>query len=105
MSEHRAMTIRLRTRVLAASACAAALTACGPKDNREGDDTLAVPAAAVDTSVSIQGGATVKAGEPGAGTAQSGAEKAAGVDTPITRKRRAEDSARAARDTARDTTR
>ena len=101
------MTIRLRASVLAA--CAATLTACGPKDNREGDDTLAVPAAAVDTSISVQGGATVKAGTPGAGTARSGAEKAAGVDTPITRKRRTEDSARAAqatpRDTARDTTR
>jgi len=96
------MTMRLRTSVLAASACVAAATACGPKDNRQGDDTLAVPAATVDTSVSVQGGgATVRAGEPGAGTAQSGAPKATGVDTPITRKIRAEDSARTTRDTTR----
>ena len=95
------MTMRLRTSVLAATACVVA-TACGPKDNRQGDDTLAVPAAAVDTSAAVQGGgATVKAGTPGAGTAQSGAPKATGVDTPITRKLRAEDSARATGDTTR----
>jgi hypothetical protein len=96
------MTIRLRTCVLAVSACAAALTACGPKDDRKGDDTLAVPATVIDTAAAVQGGgATVKAGTPGAGTAKSGAPKETGVDTPITRKLRAEDSARAARDTTR----
>jgi hypothetical protein len=43
-------------------------------------------------------GATVSTGAPGAGTAQSGtkAEKAAGVDTPITKKLRAKDSAQKA---------
>ena len=93
------MTTRLRTSVLAVTVCVAA-TACGPKDNQKGDDTIAVPAAAVDTSAAVQGGgATVRAGEPGAGTAQSGAPKATGVDTPITRKLRAGESARAAGDT------
>ena len=70
--------------------------ACGGKG--DGRDTIAVPAAAVDTTPNAnqQGGAAVTAGQPGAGTAASGATKAEGVDTPITRKLRAEDSARRA---------
>jgi len=53
-------------------------------------DTIAVPAGAIDTSVRRAGeGAAVRVGTPGAGTAQSGASKATGVDTPITKKIRA----------------
>jgi len=53
-------------------------------------DTIAAPAAAVDTSVHPAGpGAAVRVGQPGAGTAQTGADKATGVDTPITKKLRA----------------
>ncbi|HET7457415.1 MAG TPA: hypothetical protein VFJ74_07155 [Gemmatimonadaceae bacterium] len=50
-------------------------------------DTIAVPAAAVDTTVRPAGpGAQVRVGAPGAGTAASGSDKATGVDTPITRR-------------------
>ena len=50
-------------------------------------DTIAVPAAAVDTTARpAGGGATVRVGTPGAGTAQSGSDKATGVDTPITKR-------------------
>lgn len=53
-------------------------------------DTIAAPAAAVDTSVHPAGpGGEVRVGQPGAGTAQTGSDKATGVDTPITKKLRA----------------
>ena len=91
--------MRLRALLIPALACVAVGACAG--DGRKGDDTLAVPAAAVDTTPPAlqEGGAAVTVGEPGAGTAASGAEKATGVDTPITRKLRTEDSARAAGDT------
>jgi hypothetical protein len=82
--------------VLAFPAAVVAAAACGNKG--DGRDTIAVPAAAVDTTPNTnqQGGAAVTAGPPGAGTAATGATAAQGVDTPITRKLRAEDSARRA---------
>jgi len=72
--------------VVATAACS------GRNDNaREGGDTIAVPPAAVDTTRTTavdSTGAAVTVGAPGAGTAQSGASAATGVDTPITRKLR-----------------
>ena len=67
--------------------------ACSSRDGAARDsargDTIAVPAAAVDTTqrtMTDSAGASVTVGAPGAGTAQSGTQAATGVDTPITRK-------------------
>ena len=82
---------RLRSRTLLAlpAAAVAALAACEVKGDGKGD-TIAVPAAAIDTTnrTSQAGGAAVTAGTPGAGTAATGASAATGVDTPITRRLR-----------------
>lgn len=64
--------------------------ACSGRDGA-GGDTIAVPAAAVDTTqrtTTDSTGASVTVGAPGAGTTQSGSQAATGVDTPITRKLR-----------------
>lgn len=54
---------------------------------RAKSDTIAAPPGAVDTSVRPAGpGGEVRVGTPGAGTAQTGADKATGVDTPITKR-------------------
>ena len=54
---------------------------------RTNADTITAPAAAIDTTTAPAGaGAQVRVGTPGAGTAQSGSDKATGVDTPITRR-------------------
>jgi hypothetical protein len=74
--------------VLLAAACSGRAT--GDADSA-GPDTIAVPAAAVDTTQRTtvdSTGAAVTIGEPGAGTTQSGTQAATGVDTPITRKLR-----------------
>jgi hypothetical protein len=93
----------LRTITISVVALLGVVACKGDRDGRKGEDTLAVPAGAVDTNPPAieSSGATVKAGAPGAGTAASGAPKAEGVDSPITRKIRKEDSARTAPDTAR----
>ena len=71
----------------------ALLAACSGRATGDADsagaDTIAVPAAAVDTTQRTtvdSTGAAVTTGEPGAGTAQTGTQAATGVDTPITRK-------------------
>ena len=74
------------TAVLLATACSNRGAAA---DDRARGDTIAVPAAAVDTTqrtTTDSTGASVTVGAPGAGTAQSGTQAATGVDTPITRK-------------------
>ena len=79
-----AATISLAAAALVAAACS------NRNDRADGADTIAVPAAAVDTTQRTQTdtttGAAVTTGVPGAGTAQSGREAATGVDTPITRR-------------------
>jgi hypothetical protein len=93
-------TMRLHTLfMLGAAAAAATVSACGSDATRDETpaDTLAVPAAAVDTTtttVTDSAGAAVTTGVPGAGTAETGAEKATGVDTPITRRLREKEAAR-----------
>lgn len=74
-------------------AAALLAVACSNRDRAAHDsargDTIAVPAAAVDTTqrtMTDSTGASVTVGAPGAGTAQSGTQAATGVDTPITRK-------------------
>jgi hypothetical protein len=93
----------MRLRTLFVVGAAAAATACGRDASRDETpaDTLAVPAAAVDTTTTMGDSASVTTGVPGAGTAQSGAEKATGVDTPVTRRLRAKEGARDSADTAR----
>ena len=78
--------MRLQTLTLALAA-GVALAACSNNgDNDAGGDTIAVPAAAVDTTLpASDSGATVEMGTPGAGTTESGRSAAEGVDTPITR--------------------
>jgi len=81
----------LSAAALLAVSVAAATGCSGRKDDAPGGDTIAVPAAAVDTTRTTtvdSTGAAVTVGAPGAGTAQSGASKAEGVDTPITRRLR-----------------
>jgi len=93
----------MRLRTLFVIGAAAAAAACGQDASRDETpaDTLAVPAAAVDTTTTMSDSAAVTTGTPGAGTAQSGSEKAAGVDTPITRRLQAKQSKRDSADTAR----
>ena len=71
------------------------LSGCSGRDrdarDTAGADTIAVPAAAVDTTRTTtvdSTGAAVSVGAPGAGTTESGRSAATGVDTPITRKLR-----------------
>jgi hypothetical protein len=78
---------------LASLSAALLVAACSNRRDAASDsargDTIAVPAAAVDTTqrtMTDSTGASVTVGAPGAGTAQSGAQAATGVDTPITRK-------------------
>jgi len=92
--------MRLRSLLVLTAAAAATLglAACGEDPGRDETpgDTLAVPAAAIDTTtrtVTDSTGAAVTAGAPGTGTATSGAA-AAGVDTPITRRLQAKEAAR-----------
>jgi hypothetical protein len=79
--------MRITTLSLALVA-SAGLLACGNGDSNPEADTIAVPAAAVDTTLPATDstGAAVEAGTPGAGTTESGRSAATGVDTPITRK-------------------
>jgi hypothetical protein len=102
--------MRFRPFLVLAAGAAVGTAACGGNKDRAGGDTagdtIAVPAAAVDTAAPTpqdSTGATVTTGAPGAGTAASGtrAEKAEGVDTPITKKLRAKDSAQKTADTAK----
>ncbi|MFL5575688.1 MAG: hypothetical protein ACJ79S_06970 [Gemmatimonadaceae bacterium] len=81
----------LRSIVPAAALLASALaaSACKGRDAGKGGDTIAVPAAAVDTTRQTRTdstGASVTAGPAGAGTTESGRDAATGVDTPITRR-------------------
>ena len=83
------MRIQTLTLALAAGVALAACSKGGDADSR--GDTIAVPAAAVDTTIpASDSGATVDVGTPGTGTTESGRSAATGVDTPITRKLNAE---------------
>ena len=86
--------MRFQTLTLALAA-GVALAACSNNgDSDPGGDTIAVPAAAVDTTPpAMDSGATVEVGTPGAGTTESGRSVAEGVDTPITRKLNAKQQA------------
>jgi hypothetical protein len=93
--------MRLRTLFVIGTAVASA--ACGSDASRDETpaDTFAVPPGAVDTTTLMSDSASVSTGAPGAGTAQSGAEKATGVDTPITRRLQAKEAARDSADTTK----
>lgn len=66
-----------KLRSVAVLSALTAVTACSARDNNaKGPDTIAVPAAAIDTSTDRPPGETRRAGAP----------PATGVDTPITRK-------------------
>ena len=93
----------MRLPILFVIGAAAATAACGSDASRDETpaDTFAVPSAAVDTTTTMSDSASVTTGAPGAGTAQSGAEKATGVDTPITRRLQSKEAARDSADTTR----
>jgi hypothetical protein len=66
----------LRNHALLPAGVLAVVSACGGDKNQNGPDTIAVPAAAIDTTTDRLPGATPRAA----------ANPASGVDTPITRK-------------------